>query len=344
MKHKRSFTALTLCAALLLSGCNAGTPAPAVSESETTTSAAEITTAEATTTSAAATTAVTTTAEPEPVKVPASITAGLHNDDRFLRDSYGREMTGENTYTEYVELVELDNDFVYSLQYLIADSDSQIMKTDGDHVSLTIDADAANIMVRPSVNAMSDKSPNDIKKRLNKSMYSQTARFGSAYEIKYDDPVAVAVLHTPTDETSWTYNRRYDDISDVTLGYTISELVTVNAFVCDSDNGLSVLIDPEYMYGLPMLSSGDIDFTFGNKVVTADSLLFTGAVVEGLAFDTADYAYAKVTLLDTHVSYSYQSGYMNTCTVADIEMITAFSDIAELDITNDTNVLSGKDK
>ena len=65
MMKKYKTLALTLCAAIMLSGCNAGTPAPAVSESETTTSAAETTTTanEVTTTSdtSAVTEEVTTT-------------------------------------------------------------------------------------------------------------------------------------------------------------------------------------------------------------------------------------------------------------------------------------------
>ena len=63
MRYRKAFTTLTLCAVLLLSGCNVETPAPAVSERKTTTSATEITTEKSTTTSAPiTTTAVTTTA------------------------------------------------------------------------------------------------------------------------------------------------------------------------------------------------------------------------------------------------------------------------------------------
>ena len=43
MMKKNKIFALTLCAAMLISGCNANTSAPAVLESETTTSAAETT-------------------------------------------------------------------------------------------------------------------------------------------------------------------------------------------------------------------------------------------------------------------------------------------------------------
>ena len=77
---KNKILALTLCAAVMLSGCNAETPTPAVSESETTTSAAETTTAtnmvtttsdtaavteEVTTTEATTTTGASTPAETE---------------------------------------------------------------------------------------------------------------------------------------------------------------------------------------------------------------------------------------------------------------------------------------
>ena len=61
MKKTSKLISFAAAAALLLSGCNAGTPAPAVSESETTTSAAETTTATTTTEETAS--SATTTAE-----------------------------------------------------------------------------------------------------------------------------------------------------------------------------------------------------------------------------------------------------------------------------------------
>ncbi|MBO6302228.1 MAG: hypothetical protein J6N15_07310, partial [Ruminiclostridium sp.] len=73
MKNTKIFIALTLCAALLLSGCSTGTPAPAVSESETTTSAAEATSTPADTTAETTTAAVSTTMAVSEVKTETDI-------------------------------------------------------------------------------------------------------------------------------------------------------------------------------------------------------------------------------------------------------------------------------
>jgi hypothetical protein len=72
MKHIHKFTALTLCAAMLLSGCNTGTPAvtSTVAEEVTTTAAvtAEVTTTAAVTAEVTTTTSVTTTAQTSTAK------------------------------------------------------------------------------------------------------------------------------------------------------------------------------------------------------------------------------------------------------------------------------------
>lgn len=348
MKNRNRVIGITILAALLLSACNADTSAPASAERETSITAVteEVSTTAATTTVTdltavkASATAV-STAEPEPVRIPASISPGNHNDERLLRDEYDWQRFEDNE-REYVSLYSRNSgDLVNMMIYYLDQPGSHTEEIDEKHEELIIDTDAANLMVRPSVNAMSDKPDNDIQTRLNKSMFTPTTKFGTAYDIKYDDPRLTMNFW----KEDYGKERRYDyDIDDLVLGYTIDAPVTVNAFVCSSPDGLSVLVDPEYMHGLPMLSLGDTEFVFGNTVVSADSLLFTGIPVEGMSLDAADYAYAKVTMLDTHVLYSYTDGYANTCTVSDIEIIKEFSDIAELDITNDTDVLSGDDK
>ncbi|MBQ9384910.1 MAG: hypothetical protein IJT87_11820, partial [Ruminiclostridium sp.] len=63
MKHTKALTALTLCVALLLSGCSTGTPAetsPVTEEVTTTTITAEVTTTYAGTTTAEVTASTTT--------------------------------------------------------------------------------------------------------------------------------------------------------------------------------------------------------------------------------------------------------------------------------------------
>ena len=346
MRKTSKLISFAAAAALLLSGCNAGTPAPAVSDSETTTSAAETTTAEATaaTTTASTTTTVTTTDDPEPV----SISPAYHKDEFTATEYYGysSRLTTDATTSESIMYGTQDGNgnTVTVLDYTLSDDTSQ--ESNNDNVTfLTINADAAKIKVRPSVNAFSDTVENDIPKRLDISMYTPSESFGSAYEIKYDDPVVTVIPYKAAKDESFYTGRKYErSCPDITLGYKIDAPVTVNAFVCSSEDGLSLLIDPEYMYGLPMFTLGDVFFDIGRVRVTSDSLFFTGVMTEGMPLNTADYAYAKVTMQDTHVVYSKQKGYANTCTVSDIEVIKPFSDIAELDITHDTDIISGKNK
>ena len=351
MRKTSKLISFAAAAVLLLSGCGTGTTAPAVSESETTTIAAETTTAEvtttaATTTTASTTTTVTTTAEPEPE--PVSIAVAYHKDEFTATEYYGysNRLTTDVTTNESILYGSQNGNgnTVTVLDYTLSDDTSQ-ESNNGNVTFLTINADAAKIKVRPSVNAFSDTVENDISKRLDISMYTPSESFGSAYEIEYDDPVVTVIPYKVTKDENFYTGRKYDrTCPDITLGYTIDDPVTVNAFVCGSDEGLSILIDPEYMYGLPMFTLGDVFFDIGRVRVTSDSLFFTGVMTEGMSLDTAAYAYAKVVMHNTHVSYSKKDGYANTCTVSDIEIIKTFSDISELDITHNTDVISGKNK
>lgn len=298
------------------------------------------TTAAVTAAENATTTSAVNEAEKEPEPAPVRIELSGHTDDRRLTsriDSYHltESLRGENVifYSgDYEDKVDVVN-------YRLDDSTSHISESEGSYETLVMNADAAKLKVRSSTNSFSDKEDNDIAERVVNSMFGDAAKFGSAYEIKYDDPTVVMKL---SDEGS---DYQYSEGNDITLGYTIDAPVTVNAFVCDKDDEtISILIDPEYMYGLPMFNETDITFLIGNTEVTSDSLLFTGTPVEGLSLDTADYAYAKVTMLDTHVVYSKKSGCSSTCTVSDIEIVKTFKDISELDFTNDTDILSGEDK
>ena len=349
MKTRTKLISVAVAATLLLSGCGGvNSPSGTEREKDVTTSAAETTTAEATaaTTTASTTTTVTTTAEPEPE--PVSISLAYHKDEFTATEYYGysSRFTTDATTSESIMYGTQDGNgnTVTVLDYTLSDDTSQ--ESNNDNVTfLTINADAAKIKVRPSVNAFSDTVDNDISKRLDISMYTPSESFGSAYEIKYDDPVVTVIPYKAAKDESFYTGRKYEiRCPDITLGYTIDAPVTVNAFVCSSEDGLSLLVDPEYMYGLPMFTLNDIGFMIGDTKVVSDSLLFSAATAEGLSLDTADYAYAKVTMQDTHVVYSKQKGYANTCTVSDIEVIKPFSDIAELDITHDTDIISGKNK
>ena len=365
MMKKNKIFALTLCAAIMLSGCNAGTPAPAVSESETATSAVETTTAEVTTTAASTTlasttTTVTTTVEPEPIKVPASIrTAPIpkgeyeitlwdyHNIDynnNSLKGEYF--MRGLNSYS--AEDRDRDKFFVYEL----GENTSSVTDADGDTETLRINADAVEIYVRASTYSFSESEESDIDKRVKYSKIMLSEKFPTAYNIVFDDPVAELVK--PSEEwinknydTTVSAVPRYKDMKSLVIGWHTDDIVTVNAFVCAGEDGISVLVDPEYMYGLPMFADSCYKYSFGESIVYSDSLLFTAEPAEGFALDVSNYAYAKVKLKDVTCTQT-QSGSVtktaNTCTLTDIEIIDEFTDITEYNISSDEHVIAGMDK
>ena len=231
-------------------------------------------------------------------------------------------------------LSELKNSYPYSTFKYYIDPETYTREDGSDKI--TIDAAAVSSMViRSSSCAFSEKEENDVAQRMNSSLYETADEFFSAYAIQWEDPEMTFALDS---EGEFTY------ATDITLGYRINEPVTVNAFVCDGENGLSLLIDPCYMYGLPLLSEADTEYYFGEHRVSADSLFFTGNAVEGLALDTTDYAYAKVVLTDFDVTYTLSAGYSSTCTVSDISIIDTFTDITDYNISDNDAIITSADK
>ena len=169
-------------------------PAPAVSESETTTNAAETTTAEVTTTAATTTTASTTTTietTAEPEKVPVQIKSAGHRDERVILS----ELKGNypKTTEEYQENIWFGNDDYYDkvriIDYLLGDATSDFCE---DGKTIVINSDAANYKVRNSTNAFSDSSDNDIEDRIKISMFGDAdkfARLGQVLEVGIRDKI-----------------------------------------------------------------------------------------------------------------------------------------------------------
>ena len=327
MKRKRSFTALTLCAALLLSGCNAGTPAPAVSESETAT-ASDITTVEVTTTTTtgATTTVVTTTAEPVKPKPPVSITAEDHKDYRHIDYDNGNFVLCMSKSDS--------SDHIFEGEYTRPETAEPC-----EQIEFTVPSEKVTMYLRESCGGFSGRD-GDIKDRVQSYLYKSPEEFVSAYDIKPKDAVIVGDIKLVTEKNIPDLT----NLSDITIGYTIDEPVNVNAFVCGYGEDVKVLIDPCYMYGLPLLSLADTEYMFGYAHVLSDSLLFTGTLAEGLAPGFESYAYASVALTNVDVTYSRSAGYMNTCTVTDINIIDEFEDIRFYNISENDTVISNGEK
>ena len=337
MKNTLKLTTLTLCAAMLLSAC--GTPnSPSgterekdvteASETEKTsapeTSSSKASTTEATTTMTAATTTTATTAEPVKPNQPVGIRAGKHEDYRKLDTISGKiVMCSTNGWSVTV----------FEGEYK-PPSDAE----PAENIEVTIPAEKCVMSLRASSGGIALKD-SDIPDRINYDLYSAPEDFVTAYTIRPKDAVAVCDINV----SSVPF---VDHVKDITLGYTIDEPVKVNAFLCGYGEDVKVLIDPVYMYGLPLLSYKDIDFLFNNQYnpVQADSLLFTGTLAEGLAADFDQYAYASVTLTNVDVTYSKSEGYANTCTVTDISVIDKFDNIRDYDISENDTVISEGEK
>ena len=337
MRKTSKIISFAAAAALLLSGCGTGTPAPAVSESETTTSAAETTTAEATA-SAVTTTTVTTTTAPEP-EFPDTGIWQHHFADRLTLDI----IHGDYSLEELVMKTAVGDSKAVSMfefRFDRPENDYTVRSDGGDRRALTMEANDAGIAAIASTTSYSENVSEELLSTIAGRSRITSDKFPSAYEIKWSDPVAEAMCTHPFDGDEGTYKDPYE----LTYGYTIAEPVKVNALVCGSDEGLSVLIDPVYMYGLPLLSWDDVVFTFGGHEIVADSLLLTGEPTEGLALDTPDYAYAQVTLTDINVSFSFSGGYSNTCTVTDISIIDTFTDIADYALSENDTVIGNVEK
>ncbi len=367
MRKTSKLISFAAAAALLLSGCGTGTPAPAVSDSGTITSAVETTTAEvtttaATTTTASTTTTVTTTAEPEPVKVPARIWAAtapkkdnepslyVRYNDQYDSETGLRTITDGSIYRQLSSWSSEDYDKNLFFNYELDESTSHVIDSNDKKETLVVDAGASDIYVRASTYSFSESKESDIDKRVKYSKIMRSEKFPSAYNIVWDDPRAELVKVTGDEDYYKVSNpevRRYKEINRLELGWHTDDIVTVNALVCADNDGISVLVDPEYMYGLPMFADSEYKFSFGGNVVYSDSILFTATPLDGYALDVSDYAYAKVKLKDVTCA-QIQNGSViktvNTCTLADIEIIDEFSDITEYNISSDDHVIAGMDK
>ena len=332
MRKTSKFISFAAAAALLLSGCGAGTPAPAVSDSGTTTSAAETTTAEVTTTSVTTTTTITTTAESEPVQDVTGIRQLVHSDTRDVRYFYTNRSK-----------IQFGDDKNLTLLYYVESNSG--LTASGEHWILTAKPDEyeswrKELYTRTSSISYNETVTDELKTQLAEKGFIPADKFPTAYEIEWDDPV-IELDKNPVENK---YIKDSDTVYDITLGYSISEPVKVNAFLYQNEDTVSVLIDPCYMYGLPMLSGEDLIFSFDGDEVISDSLLLTGTLTEGVSLDVTSFAYAQVILDNFRVEYTKTSGYNNTCGITEINVIDTFTDVKEYALSENDEVISGVEK
>ncbi|MDE7279290.1 MAG: hypothetical protein K2N26_06145, partial [Oscillospiraceae bacterium] len=116
------------------------------------------------------------------------------------------------------------------------------------------------------------------------------------------------------------------EIVSVTQSYTLTDL-TLTGFMCrNKDNTFDVIIDPAYMYNIPVPISCNTQYSLGSTTVLADSISFTAQKAEpsDITKDiSGDYVYARMNVGRLTVSYdSAGNNYSQANSVKNIEIIS----------------------
>ena len=146
-------------------------------------------------------------------------------------------------------------------------------------------------------------------------MIGSWADFISPYEIEYDDPII-----------NFSTVKRSDLVIDsADLFYSINESFTANAFIKKNGQRYDVIIDPAYMYGIPLLTDciSVTEFDINGSKYYADTLsVLCSASCDVKDVKENEYVYATVKLSQFNCSYNTKNGYYNTADIEAVEFIT----------------------
>ena len=304
MKKKTICTLLI--AALLLSGCGNNQKMPA----ETTAAETEETTPFAPETTAETTAAVTTTVKEEPKEI------SLFDlpESRFSIKSF--DFMCENEH----KLVSGSLDITQNYHKILSGKTLEF-------------ADNEPTLIRESCNGGSlgkeDVSIlNRAKTKEYTTSYSHELESISPYEITMHNPVVTFDSITGESMTVGSYQVGYSMYSGPN-----AEAISVNAYIKYADKKDSygryyyeVIIDPAYMYGIPLFNhrTEDMCFQINGMDYTADTLFLMGESTVEPSWNTDDgkYVYAKLDIRYIGCKYNSVTGYDNECDIHNIELIS----------------------
>lgn len=116
------------------------------------------------------------------------------------------------------------------------------------------------------------------------------------------------------------------EIVSVTQSYSMTDL-TLTGFVCrNKDNTFDVIVDPAYMYNIPVPLSCNTEYSLNGVTALMDSISFTAQ--KGVHADVAkdisgDYVYARMNIKKLTVSYdSNGNNYSNADVISELEIIS----------------------
>jgi hypothetical protein len=134
---------------------------------------------------------------------------------------------------------------------------------------------------------------------------------------------SILVLEGTDDESSQV------NVKDIVYGYLVDN-ITLNCFICkNTSDTFDVIIDPAYMYGLPVYHSNSTccAYTVNGLNIKADTLFLNVADVNDALRDTlmtlsSSYVYAQLTFGEMDCNYGIKSSYNITASLDDYKLIT----------------------
>lgn len=163
---------------------------------------------------------------------------------------------------------------------------------------------------------------------------SQYESFYAAADGMKRDRYAAQLSHLNVNERQTVLKISYDEsydpvIENITCKYALDE-ISFFGFICENKDGTyEVIIDPAYMYGVPVPLSCKSEYTINGKKVLMDSVSFSVKRLPGSKFSYKDYVYADITAKDLTVSYDKNGDNFSTAmSISSFELIT--EDAAEI--------------
>lgn len=249
----------------------------------------------------------------------------------------------------------------YQVYLKLEDGKYEVISTDGETDTIVIGAGDAEMHIRQSTYAFSE-STEDTEGEVDLKVYVEPqirkSEFPTPFEIEWSD----IEVRAKRDDGSGYYSpeitediqiinkedRKYSSAESLSFGYSVKGPVTVYAFIAKTEEGLSVLVDPEYMYGIPMFCDSKFQFIFGgDEKIRSDSILISASCTGSDSLPFTGYAYAKVVLKGLECESLYTDGDVDrhyTAMAESVEVLDEFTSITEYGISQNDHVITSGEK
>lgn len=183
--------------------------------------------------------------------------------------------------------------------------------------SMVFDYDTVGVYVRSSSRALKS-SPAELEAMVSTEQYDNSKYYAdTAYDIKWRDPVLYLDFTDEIRAQSWRFS------------YNIYDSFSLNAFIKKTDEGYHVIIDPAYMYGLPVFSNltERMTYNINGNVIYADTMDFIYQPTRQDAWLQDEigedgYVYARIDIGGISVVYDTAEGYLSSGDIDSAEILS----------------------